>query len=85
MDGLQGTIKVPKGGKVKKGWQVKFIILDDNVLKIFNSEEEYRSLREPGARICSLEYLLITLVVKYLLPNRFRRMNLFMRERVKLT
>ncbi|TPX38285.1 hypothetical protein SmJEL517_g00073 [Synchytrium microbalum] len=39
-DEIKGFIKVPKGGKVKKGWVVKFAVVKDHKLIIYDRERD---------------------------------------------
>ncbi|KAJ3109830.1 hypothetical protein HDU97_000060 [Phlyctochytrium planicorne] len=39
--GLKGWLKVPKGGKVKKGWRIRFAIVREHKLYMFDKDKDY--------------------------------------------
>lgn len=53
LDGLSGWVKVPKGGKVKKGWTSIFLAFTQDKVMTFNSQEDFLQDR-PGEIICDI-------------------------------
>ena len=53
MDGLSGFVKVPKGGKVKKGWKRLFLAVSENQLYSYETVEDFNSAAN-GTKICDL-------------------------------
>ena len=43
MDGLSGWVKVPKGGKVKKGWKKLFLAFTQDKLLLFETEDNFHT------------------------------------------
>ena len=54
MNGLAGILKVPKGGKVKKGWETVYLAFSDNQLFLYKSQEDYDSGKQ-GTVICEID------------------------------
>ena len=52
MDGLSGWIKVPKGGKVKKGWKRIYLAVSQSKLFTYETLEDFQI--ENGIMICDL-------------------------------
>lgn len=50
---MYGKIKIPKSGKVKKGWVESYMVFDNNELRYWSSEDSYNSGKD-GKLICSL-------------------------------
>ena len=49
---LHGYIKMPKGGKVRKGWTQKFAVVKDYQLYLFEREKDVESL--PGTPLADI-------------------------------
>lgn len=55
MDGLQGWVKVPKGGKVKKGWKKIYVALSQDRIFSYESQTDFEQMGEVrGTLICDL-------------------------------
>ena len=54
MDGLQGLVKIPKGGKVKKGWKIVYLAFSENNLIMHENEEEFQ-IGSNGNIICNIQ------------------------------
>ncbi|KAJ3325912.1 Rho-associated protein kinase 2 [Boothiomyces sp. JEL0866] len=54
MDGLDGWIKVPKGGKVKKGWKKQYLVFMEDKLFTFETKVQYNEAPNSGAFVCDL-------------------------------
>jgi serine/threonine protein kinase len=55
MDGLQGWVRIPKGGKVKKGWKKTYLVFADDELRSYEAIEDYQSRPAVGTLICNLK------------------------------
>ncbi|KAJ3277142.1 hypothetical protein HDV01_000194 [Terramyces sp. JEL0728] len=54
MDGLDGWIKVPKGGKVKKGWKKQYLVFVDDKLFAFETKVQHTESPNSGTFVCDL-------------------------------
>lgn len=52
MDGLSGWVKIPKGGKVKKGWKNIVLGVSDNKLYHYENMDDFNL--DSGKLICDL-------------------------------
>jgi serine/threonine protein kinase len=55
MDGLQGWVRIPKGGKVKKGWKKMYMVFADDELRSYDSIEDYQTHPSTGILVCNLK------------------------------
>lgn len=54
MDGLSGLVKVPKDGKVKKGWKSLFLAFSNDQLKYYNSQDDFLNHEHRGIVVCDI-------------------------------
>ena len=77
LDGLSGWVKVPKDGKVKKGWKSIFLAFNQDKLMTFNSQDDFLK-DKPGTIICEISYVIFLsnkIDVKFLLLALYHKMN----------
>ena len=69
---LKGYLKVPKGGKLRKGWIEKFFIIQDYKLYEFD-KEKYADMMTPGLMIADLRSTIF--IAKAVSPNEVIHVN----------
>lgn len=68
-EGLKGWLKVPKGGRVKKGWRQRYAVVRDFKIYMYDRDKDVGTME--GSFIVDIRYVLLNCITQNISLSHF--------------